>query len=195
MSVVDREVGALARSEYWDAIYAKSDGKSTTHEWLRSYNDLQPFPEKHLFAPFQPAQDPKILHLGAGDSTVPRDLLALGYQNQICVDFSRVLVDTMAARKEQCQSVDVAFDKSTLDAMVYGSAWEPPEEVKKNASRYMREVARVLKDRGIFLSITYQQPHFVKPLLSQDSLWNMEVEVLKPSESSLEYYAWVLRKA
>lgn len=37
-------------------------------------------------------------------------------------------------------SVDVAFDKGTLDAMIYGSPWDPPDEVVDNTSRYIREV-------------------------------------------------------
>ena len=37
-------------------------------------------------------------------------------------------------------SVDVAFDKSTLDAMVFGSPWNPPTEVKENTERYLKEV-------------------------------------------------------
>lgn len=36
-------------------------------------------------------------------------------------------------------SVDVAFDKGTLDAMIYGSPWSPPEEVKQNISKYLKE--------------------------------------------------------
>jgi hypothetical protein len=38
------------------------------------------------------------------------------------------------------QSIDVAFDKGTLDAMIYGSGWDPPDEVRENTGRYMREV-------------------------------------------------------
>lgn len=40
----------------------------------------------------------------------------------------------------QSESVDVAFDKGTLDAMIYGSPWDPPNEVLDNTSRYIREV-------------------------------------------------------
>lgn len=40
-------------------------------------------------------------------------------------------------------SMDVAFDKGTLDAMIYGSPWDPPEEVRDNISQYMREVCQV----------------------------------------------------
>jgi hypothetical protein len=39
------------------------------------------------------------------------------------------------------KSVDVAFDKGTLDAMIYGSPWSPPEEVMDNSGRYISEVS------------------------------------------------------
>ena len=39
-------------------------------------------------------------------------------------------------------SVDVAFDKGTLDAMIHGSPWSPPDQVLSDTSRYMREVGR-----------------------------------------------------
>ena len=38
------------------------------------------------------------------------------------------------------RSVDLAFDKGTLDAMVHGSPWSPPDEVWENTGRYLREV-------------------------------------------------------
>ena len=37
-------------------------------------------------------------------------------------------------------SVDVAFDKSTLDAMIHGSPWDPPDQVLDSTGRYVREV-------------------------------------------------------
>jgi len=202
---------ALAYSEYWDSRYSKSDGNQPTHEWFKSYDDLEPFFSRHLFQHRNPLQNPKILHLGAGDSTVPRHLLEKGYRNQLCVDFSPVVVELMKSQKVDgvewiCgdvrdmptiadNTVDVAFDKGTLDAMIYGSVWDPPDEVKQNANRYMREVCRVLKDDGVFLYVTFRQPHFVKPLLHQDGLWDQTMEELKENESSFSYYAFVLKKA
>lgn len=38
------------------------------------------------------------------------------------------------------ESVDIAFDKGTLDAMIHGSPWDPPDEVLDNTGRYIREV-------------------------------------------------------
>lgn len=37
-------------------------------------------------------------------------------------------------------SIDVAFDKGTMDAMIHGSPWSPPDDVKDNTSRYLTEV-------------------------------------------------------
>jgi hypothetical protein len=90
---------------------------------------------------------------------VPYDLLKRGYDNQLCLDFSAVVVDLMKSRHGaekgvQFQvgdvrdmkdigtgSVDVAFDKGTLDAMIFGSPWSPPDEVMNNSGAYMNEVS------------------------------------------------------
>jgi hypothetical protein len=37
-------------------------------------------------------------------------------------------------------SVDVAFDKGTLDAMISGSPWGPPDDVLQNTTCYIDEV-------------------------------------------------------
>jgi hypothetical protein len=81
-----------------------------------------------------------------------------GYNRQICTDFSTVVVKTMTERHQQYpgiewraldvrdmqgiadKSVTVAFEKSMLDVMIYGSPWNPPDEVKENARQYMKEV-------------------------------------------------------
>lgn len=48
------------------------------------------------------------------------------------------------------KTVDLAFDKSTLDAMIYGSPWNPPEDVKIGTGRYLAEV----RDSIAWLSAT-----------------------------------------
>jgi hypothetical protein len=42
---------------------------------------------------------------------------------------------------ESTRSVDIAFDKGTLDAMIFGSPWDPPEVVKENTRQYIDEVS------------------------------------------------------
>ena len=64
---------ALGTPEYWDRRYDKSDGKTATHEWFRTFSALEPFFAKRLFEPFPSASNPRLLHLGSGDSVCGHD--------------------------------------------------------------------------------------------------------------------------
>lgn len=91
--------------------------------------------------------------------TLTADLHNLGYTNQTSVDFSQVVIEAMKSKYAQLHSrwcvmdvrslelpdgsVDVAIDKGTLDAMIHGSLWDPPEDVRSNVGKYVDEV----KDR------------------------------------------------
>jgi hypothetical protein len=107
-------------------------------------------------------------------------------------------------------SIDVAFDKGTMDAMIFGSPWSPPEDVQKNTGAYIDEVRihapiredvahylqvfRVLKNDGVFLYVTYRQPHFVKPLLNRNDQWNLACETMSEGGGSFDYYCFTLRR-
>jgi len=204
----------LAHSEYWNERYAEVGPDEQVHEWFRSLNDLESFLGCNLFQVRAPETAPQILHLGSGDSTIPEDLWKKGYKNQVCVDFSTVVVNNMSKQHSHfegitwmhadvrqldqipSESVDVAFDKGTLDAMIHGSPWDPPDEVRDNTGRYIREVFRVLKPDSTFLYVTYRQPHFITPLLNCEGVdWVIAVNVLGGSDSSFDYHGFVLKKA
>lgn len=144
---------------------------------------------------------------------MPVRFASQGYTRQICLDFSTIVVDMMSKAHASIpgivwkyadvrnmdmledQSVDVALDKGTLDAMVYGSGWNPPEEVKANTRSYMKELHRVLKDDGVFLYVTFRQPRFIRPLLNPDGrLWHLEMHELSSGEGTFPYYGYVVRK-
>ena len=86
--------------------------------------------------------------------TLSRDLYDLGYKNQLSIDFSPVVIEQMKAKHPDLEwqvmdvrkmdlddgSIDIAIDKATLDAMLYGSLWDPEEEVKNNVKAYVDEV-------------------------------------------------------
>ncbi|ETN45308.1 uncharacterized protein HMPREF1541_09139 [Cyphellophora europaea CBS 101466] len=209
----DAEVKRLAYSEYWNERYAEVGSDGQVHEWFRSFTDLEPFFTRHLFQIRGPETLPKILHLGSGDSTIPQDLFKRGYTNQICVDFSSVVVETMSKRHAgisgitwmqtdvrsmdqiSSESIDVAFDKGTLDAMIHGSPWNPPADVLENTGQYLREVFRVLNVNSTFLYVTYRQPHFVRPLLNCEGVeWDLKMDVLGGTDNTFDYHGFVLKK-
>ncbi|CAK7233981.1 hypothetical protein SCUCBS95973_008781 [Sporothrix curviconia] len=237
----------LSHAEFWDGRYAEAKpdaadavtandnnnnaapaSAAPTHEWFRTYSDLEPFLQKVLFdrPGCRPADHPRILHLGCGDSVVPAALEeTMGYTDQLCVDFSATVIGLMqkryAGRTMQWraldvrdmadavgpQTVDVAFDKGTLDAMIHGSPWSPPDDVLDNTGRYLREVWRVLKEPeegGVFVYVTFRQPHFIRPLFEKSlagdgdegkgKRWDMQLEVLGGTEGTFNYYGWVITK-
>ncbi|KAJ7855034.1 S-adenosyl-L-methionine-dependent methyltransferase [Mycena olivaceomarginata] len=187
----------LSRADYWDERYRGDDSKDATFEWFKSFSNLESLFSKCL--PKPAGAFPRILHLGCGNSV-------------LCVDFSSVVIEDMAARFKdkggiswkvedvrQMSSipdndVDVAVDKGTLDAMLWGSLWDPPDEVKDNTRRYIDEVARALKPGGTFVYITYRQPHFIKPFLIREALWDLQVLELKEEAGVFEYFAFVMKK-
>ncbi|KAL2400001.1 hypothetical protein ABEF93_004178 [Exophiala dermatitidis] len=194
-----------------------NDNAGPTHEWFKGFDSLkQPFLDKYLIGRWPPEKysDLRILHLGSGDSTVPIELFTLGYKFQTCIDFSSVVISKMAAQhadKDGIQwvhgdvrdmksqipddSVDVAFDKGTLDAMISGSPWDPPKVVRENVGRYLDEVARVLRPGGVFLYVTFRQPHFMRPLLTRDQTWSLHLEELNDEQGgSFGYFGWVMEK-
>ena len=158
------------------------------------------------------------------------DLDALGYTDQISIDFSSVVIEKMQSQYPSLDwrimdirsmtfddnSVDVAIDKGTLDAMLYGSLWDPEPEVKTNVGKYADEVrealfsyvfsslltsrlqvARILKPGGVWLFITWRQPHFIKPLLKRDDVWTLNVETIPQGPDGggvFEYLCFVMRK-
>jgi hypothetical protein len=79
------------------------------------------------------------------------------------VDFSAVVIDAMKVKYAaldqkwtvmdvRCMqfddvSIDIAIDKGTLDAMLHGSMWDPPDDVRKAVGEYVNEVgALVLRE-------------------------------------------------
>ncbi|KAL9044170.1 MAG: hypothetical protein Q9214_002672 [Letrouitia sp. 1 TL-2023] len=103
-------------------------------------------------------------------------------------------VDDVRHLQVDSSSIDIAIDKGTLDTMLHGSPWSPPEEVQKNVSQYVDEVARILRSRGKWIYITYRQPHFVKPQLTRDDSWKLEVRRLEDGPGTFEYFAYIMTK-
>lgn len=144
--------------------------------------------------------------------TLTADLHRLGYTNQTSVDFSQVVIDAMKSKYAQLDTRWILMDvreldlpdasvisqstkeHSTLSFMaLYGT---PPDDVRTNVGKYVNEVARVLRPGGLWLYITYRQPHFMKPLLTREKQWALSVEILEDPDGAggFDYFGFVMAK-
>lgn len=69
---------------------------------------------------------------------------------------------------------DVIIDKGTMDVIMTDNKdpWNPTAEVKERARKTISNVYKQLKKGGLFIQISFDQPHFRKKLLvSEEVQW------------------------
>ncbi|KAL9710919.1 hypothetical protein Ac2012v2_005459 [Leucoagaricus gongylophorus] len=148
--------------------------------------------------------------LGCGNSKLSEDLWEDGYKNIINTDFSGVLIEKMKQRHKQIRpemewhemdvrdlqfadgTFDVAVDKGTMDAMITaeGSVWDPSGQVVRDCNKEVDETLRVLKNGGVFIYLTFGQPHFRRRYLTRPGT-TLEIKTLG---EAFHYYLYILRK-
>lgn len=91
------------------------------------------------------------------------------------------------------ETFDVALDKGTLDALltVKHDPWSPPQSLLMKIKLYMEQISKVLMPNGVFIHITFAQPHFRKQFL--ESCFEVSVHTLGGSDS-FDYYIYVCKK-
>ena len=78
-------------------------------------------------------------------------------------------------------SFDVVLDKATMDVLQVDTEdpWNPQESVLARCRSYCENVVKVLKPGGRLVQISFQQPHFRKPLLMDWGIgWTYRVETV-----------------
>ena len=84
----------------------------------------------------------------------------------------------MTAMTYKFHSFDVVLEKATLDSLVVDckSPWDLNDPSYVDLLKALTEVKKVLKPGGLFISITFTQPHFRVPLLASQGLgWRIQV--------------------
>jgi len=79
-----------------------------------------------------------------------------------------------------------------MDAMMTtkGDVWDPPQQVIDDCTKEVDEVLRVLrKDNGIFLYLTFGQPHFRRRYLTRPDT-TLEIQQIG---DAFHYYLYILR--
>jgi len=167
-----------ASRAYWEQRFASESHK----EWLVSSAELVP----RLLPQLRGCS--RVLLVGNGSSDLGAELLAAGVSRVVATDFSETVVTAMAEKHAHLApaltysvadmlslpshfadaSFDAVIDKAGFDAVVAdGGAdrWVPTADARAAARRLCLGSARVLKTGGVFVSVSFSQPHFRLRLL------------------------------
>lgn len=139
-----------------------------------TYETLAPFIAPHI------RPHSRVLVVGCGNSTLSADLAAAHPTAVVTsTDYSPVVVAAMAAAHPTATyavgdvrgmgalfptaaAFDVIVDKGVMDALVADEAspWSPAPTAAADAAAMTAEMRRLLVPGGVFLQVTFHQPHF-----------------------------------
>ncbi|KAI0831817.1 S-adenosyl-L-methionine-dependent methyltransferase [Trametes gibbosa] len=202
-NVLPKKNEEYGTKKYWDDRYSQ-ESEDSSFDWFKSYGEIA-----DIIRELIPDKSSRILMLGCGNSTLSQDMYDDEYKNIVNTDYSGILIEKMRHRHAESRpemewqemdirdlkfdddSFDVAIDKGTMDAMMTAKAdvWDPPEEVIRDCTREVDEVLRVLRDGGIFIYLTFGQPHFRRRYLDRPGT---TLEIRKLGEA-FHYYLYIVR--
>ncbi|KAF3456464.1 hypothetical protein FNV43_RR01114 [Rhamnella rubrinervis] len=183
MTLGNTRTQAYGETWYWDNRYAHESG---CFDWYQKYNSLAPL--IHLYIP---NNHHRILVVGCGNSAFSQGLADDGYGDVVNIDISSVVVQAMQRKyfdrphliymqmdvrdmsAFQSSSFDAVVDKGTLDSLLCGN------NSRQNATKMLEEVWRVLKDKGVYILITYGAPVYRLRLLRDSCSWTIKLHVIE----------------
>ncbi|KAF9778306.1 S-adenosyl-L-methionine-dependent methyltransferase [Thelephora terrestris] len=202
MSSLPHDNEQYGSKDYWDHRYTQ-ESDDGSFDWFKSYSDIS-----HIIRELIPDKSARILMLGCGNSKLSEEMYDDGFRN--ITNYSPVVIEQMQRRHQASRpemewvvadvrelpfdagTFDIALDKGTMDAMMTtkGDIWEPPEQVIQDCNREVDDALRVLRPTGLFLYLTFGQPHFRKRYLSKPAT---QLEVRQLGEA-FHYYFYILRR-
>jgi len=147
------------------------------------------------------------LMVGCGNSSLSEDMYNDGYKNITNVDYSEIVIKNMRERTKHLNEMkwismdaremkefsngyfDIVLDKGTIDSFLttQTSVWEVPEEAQISIDQMLAECDRVKNTKGLYVYVSFGQPHFRKPLLSR---WDISVDTIG---TMFHYFVYVCR--
>jgi len=92
------------------------------------------------------------------------------------------------------ESFDAVIEKGTMDVLLVdsGDPWNPKPETVSKVNAMLKGVHRVLTPEGIFISISFGQPHFRRPLFEAAGFtWSMQWNTFG---DGFHYFFYTLKK-
>ncbi|KAI4342371.1 hypothetical protein MLD38_027009 [Melastoma candidum] len=188
---------------YWDERFSEEEH----YEWFKGYSHF-----RHLVLQ-RVVPGSSVLELGCGNSQLCDNMFEDGIADITCIDLSATAVERMRKRLSgkgyegikvleadmldlpfPDEQYDVVIEKGTMDVLLVdsGDPWNPHPTTVSKVMQMLREVHRVLKSDGVFISITFGQPHFRRPLFESPELsWSVEWSTFG---DSFHYFFYTLKK-
>ncbi|XP_049934524.1 uncharacterized protein LOC116257009 isoform X2 [Nymphaea colorata] len=154
-----------------------------------------------------------VLELGCGSSQLCENLYKDGITNITCIDLSSVAVEKMQKRLREMryngiqvleadmlhlpfstESFDVVIDKGTMDVLFVdsGGPWNPSPSTVDKVIAMLKCVHRLLRQDDTYISISFGQPHFRRPLFEMEEFtWSIEWEAFG---DGFHYFFYTLKK-
>ncbi|KAJ1087451.1 hypothetical protein NDU88_000622 [Pleurodeles waltl] len=187
---------------FWDGRY-RADGPP--RDWFGGLSSFGGLLEEQL------RREDRLLVLGCGDSSLSYDLFQKGYTSITNIDYSPVCIEAMSRRHAHChgmvwtimdaralafpnESFDVVLEKGTLDAMMVEERdpWNVSPQTAALLDQVLKEVSRVLRPGGRFISITFAQPHFRKRHYAQPGYsWSISCSTYG---TDFHFFFYIMRK-
>ncbi|PUZ52283.1 hypothetical protein GQ55_6G257800 [Panicum hallii var. hallii] len=188
---------AYGEAWYWDERYRKEAGP---FDWYQKYPALAPLLRLYL------APHHSLLLVGCGNSVFGENMVDDGYQDVVNIDISSVVIEQMKKKYHdmprlkymkmdvkdmsdfESGSFDAVIDKGTLDSIMCG------QNSQENATKMLEEVNRILKEKGVYMLITYGDPSYRLRLLKDMENWTVKLHVIERWEKSSNQNKWELTK-
>ncbi|KAJ1347350.1 hypothetical protein KIN20_002386 [Parelaphostrongylus tenuis] len=186
-----------ASREYWDDRF-----KEERHfEWLVDFDTLKPV----ILPKLEPLS--RILHVGCGTSQISMQLYKMGYKNitnrdnvEVIINNGRALYPEMKWICEDIRSLasipsdafDVVLEKATIESLLVEekSPWNPSDCALHIVDEVLGSISRVLTSDGVFISVSFTQPHFRVPALLRLPVWSISVQEIG---EDFHYFVYIMQ--
>ncbi|CAL9779164.1 unnamed protein product [Musa acuminata subsp. burmannicoides] len=183
---------------YWDQRYRQYP---ESFDWYQKYQSLAPLFDLYL------RRSHRLLLVGCGNSALGESMVDDGYQDVVNIDVSSIVIEAMQKKHMdkpglkyikmdvrdmdpfQSSSFDAVIDKGTHSMLSFCG-----HNALLNATKMLQEVGRqeVLKDKGVYILITYGDPSYRMSLLRDIELWTINMHVIERIEKSSGQKTWEL---